>query len=152
MLVTSGRLDALVYPAGFSRQSSGLKSLAPVAFIPALSRCFVPTAHSQPVRGHWYSADKLIANLRSTRKHSSLYLGFYNSSNRQRCNLQCRVLAVSKAVEEQYVFRSATSTDDLRVASVLRAEAYYEVLRPTQCLHTQAGLHAQHSQKTLQDF
>lgn len=128
MLSASGRLDALVYPACRSKQSSCLKSSAPtVAAIPALSRCFVSTALRQPVPRHWFCANKLSTNLGNTRKHRSLYLGYSNSSHRQRCNLHCRVLAASKAIEEQYVFRSATSTADLRGASVLRAEAYYEV-------------------------
>ena len=150
MLSASGRFDALVCPAGCSKQSSRLKYSAPVAAIPVLSRCLVTTALNQPIARKRFCANELVTSLLIARKHSSLYLEYFNSGNRQRCKLQCRALAASKAVEEQYVFRSAASTEDLRNASVLRAEAYYEVLRPTHRLHIEAGLHRQYSQTKLQ--
>ena len=150
MLSVSGRFDAIVYPAGYSKQLSSLRCSAPVAAIPALSRCFVPSALSQPIARQCFCDNKSFKGLICAQYHRFLYLGFFNSSNRQRCNLQCRALPASKALEEQYLFRSATSTEDLRDASVLRAEAYYEVLIPTLCLHTQAGLHKQYLRTKLQ--
>lgn len=147
MLCAHGRVNARVHPTSCFSRSSSLRCSAPVAAIPGRSCCFVAIALSRPAARHWVCSNGLTTSLECARKHSFVYLRFFNFKRRQRCDLQRRVLAASTAVGEQYEFRSATSTEDLRDASVLRAEAYYEVLRPTQCLCTQAGLHRQHLQK-----
>lgn len=127
MLSAYGRLVALVQTTSCSKQSSSLGCPAPTAARPALYCCCVSAAHSQPRARHRVCCNEIVA-----RKHCSVYLQTFKPGNKRRYNLECRVLAASETVE-QYVFRSATSTEDLRDASVLRAEAYYEVLTPTQC-------------------
>lgn len=130
MLSACGRLDAFAHPAGWSKQISSPRCSAPVvAAIPVVSCCFFLTALSQPSARRRVCSDALIPSFKSARQHRSVYLRGFKSSKEQRCNSQCRVLAANKPVEEQYVFRSATSTEDLHHASVLRADAYYEVLR-----------------------
>lgn len=71
----------------------------------------------------------------------SVHPRLFRSCKDQYCKPSYRVWAASNtAVQEQFVFRSATSTEDLYEASVLRAEAYYEVLLHNQCLHIRLWL------------
>ena len=130
MLSAYGRLDALVHTTSCSKQSSSLGCPPRTAARPALYCCCVSAAHSWPRARHRVYCNEIVASL--ARKHCSVYLQTFKPVNKRRYNLQCRVSAASETVE-QYAFRSATSTEDLRDASVLRAEAYYEVLTPTQC-------------------
>ena len=59
--------------------------------------------------------------------------------------LLCTSIAKSSRIaEQQIVFRSATSTEDLQQASVLRADAYYEVR--SNCPRTTASMLHQRSQ------
>lgn len=149
MLRAYGRLDAPVYTTSCTKQSSSLACSAPTAARPALHCCCVSAAHGRPGARHRLCCNDLVASLASARQNRSVYLQTYKPGKKRRCNIQCRVLAASETVE-QYAFRSATSTEDLRDASVLRAEAYYEVLTPTQCTIHPGGLHKQYLQKELQ--
>lgn len=77
----------------------------------------------------------------STQYCRSVHPQLFKSCQGHHCKLSFRVLAASSTViQEQFVFRSATSAEDLYEASVLRAEAYYEVPLPNQCLHLRPHL------------
>ena len=126
MLSAFGRADALAYPSTWSTPSSSCSCSV------HLKGCTPTAVHLQKTFGSHQALqtclrlDQPSATLQTPRRHRLGHPRTLRSSQPQRFHLPCRAAATS-AEQQHFVFRSATSTEDLQQASVLRADAYYEV-------------------------
>lgn len=123
MLGAFGRADALAYPPTWSTPSS---SCSCAVHLKARTPTAVRLQEAACSQRHFQNCSCLHQPFATPRRHRFGHLRTHKPSQPQRFDLRCRA-AVTSAEQQQFVFRSATSAEDLQQASVLRADAYYEV-------------------------